>query len=1086
MAMFEPGQQDYISKLNYLAGLVGLAQGDKGWSPQIVTVIDGARVVLQIADWVGGTGTKPTAGQFLGDGVLVTNIANAINVRGGTGPKGDKGDDGETGPSNVLTIGTVTEGPADATISGTSPSQVLNLVIPKGDKGDDGDVGPSNILTIGTVTEGPADATITGTSPSQVLNLVIPKGDKGDKGDDGDAATLTVGTVTTGAPGTGVIINNSGTSSAAVLDFTIPRGDKGDQGVKGDPGDAATITVGTVTTGAPGTNATVTNVGTSSAAVLDITIPRGDPGTGSGYVASVNGVMPDGGGNVELDPSDIGAVEEAPSNGKDHARKDGAWVEIEPGVSSWNDLTDKPAVIAAGATAADARSAIGAGTSNFDGDYNNLSNKPTIPAAQQQTDWDAVSGITSIANKPAVIAAGATQAAARTAIDAAGVSASNTFSGAQTFSSSINVLGNFVLKSNSASIQSEATSGGAFFNISAGWLGTASGVGCDLNLSSGSINNPSNTTGNGGEVYIQSGTNFFTPDKEGSIILKHGYKTPVLELPNDLSFVVNGQAGTAGQVLTSAGAGNPVAWANAPALGTAAALDVPATGDATTSQVVKGDDTRLSDSRTPTGVAGGVLSGNYPNPSFAVDMATQAELNVVAGAKLDKGYATHTDTAGDSGITWPALQFLVQKFTAAVSIAGAIRFAGIRRYEFDSSQNNSGSGHHVGGMDWYVHKGSGNPNIAIGHEAKVDIETAATISVVAATESQVSSNAGTIGNLYGHRAQITGNAGTIGTFVGYRPDVISSSGTLGEVIGLEFPDLSAFSATQRSTLVNRDPGAPILSAAPIIDQSLTYAAPSATGFTVTVPDKRQMLLLTPAAAYAAGTINFPAKSGVADGQFMEITTSQAVTAVTWGANGASYVLYGPAGLAAGQTVRFRYFAALDWWVFVSGDAPSSGDSVPPGTVVFHAANTPPAGYLKANGAAVSRSTYAALFAVIGTTYGTGDGSTTFNVPDLRGRFVRSWDDGAGRDTSRVFGSVQTDDNKDHTHGGSALTAGGHSHTIPAYGSYFLSASGSFTGMQNASTTSTSYDPGHNHSLNISSSGTESRPINIALLACIKY
>lgn len=316
-----------------------------------------------------------------------------------------------------------------------------------------------------------------------------------------------------------------------------------------------------------------------------------------------------------------------------------------------------------------------------------------------------------------------------------------------------------------------------------------------------------------------------------------------------------------------------------------------------------------------------MLAGTYPNPGFAVDMATQAELNAVEEAKLDKGYATHTDTAGDSGVTWPALQFLVQKFAAAVSIAGAIRFAGIRRYEFDSSQNNSGGGHHVGGLDWYVHKGSGNPNIAIGHEAKVDVETAATISVVAATESQVSSNAGTIENLYGHRAQITGNAGTIGTFVGYRLDVTSSSGTLGEVIGLEFPDLSAFSATQRSTLVNRDPGAPILSAAPIIDQSLTYAAPSATGFTVTIPDKRQMLLLTPAAAYAAGTINFPAKSGVADGQFVEITTSQAVTAVTWGANGASYVLYGPAGLAAGQTVRFRYFAALDWWVFVSGDAP---------------------------------------------------------------------------------------------------------------------------------------------------------------------
>lgn len=422
MAMFEPGQQDYITKLNYLAGLVDLAQGDKGWSPQIVTVIDGDKVVLQILDWIGGAGTKPASGQFLGDGELVTDIEDAVDVRGGPGGPG---------PSNVLTIGSVTEGPADATITGTSPSQVLNLVIPKGDKGD-----------------------------------------SGDSGDDGDAATLTVGTVSTGAPGTNVIINNSGTSSAAVLDFTIPRGDKGDKGDegdkgdKGDSGDAATITVGTVTTGAPGTDAIVTNVGTSSAAIFDITIPRGDPGEGSGDVASVNGVMPDEGGNVELDPSDIGAIEEAPIDGKDYARKDGDWVEIEPGVFSWNDLEDKPAFIGAGATTADARSAIGAGTSDFDGDYNNLSNKPTIPAAQQQTDWNAVSGIMSIANKPSVIAAGADQAAARIAISAA--STSDLASKQDTLVSETNIKsinGESVLGSGDLSVSGVPT-GSVIFSVS--------------------------------------------------------------------------------------------------------------------------------------------------------------------------------------------------------------------------------------------------------------------------------------------------------------------------------------------------------------------------------------------------------------------------------------------------------------------------------------------------------------------------------------------------------------------------------------------------------------------------------------------
>ena len=70
---------------------------------------------------------------------------------------------------------------------------------------------------------------------------------------------------------------------------------------------------------------------------------------------------------------------------------------------------------------------------------------------------------------------------------------------------------------------------------------------------------------------------------------------------------------------------------------------------------------------------------------------------------------------------------------------------------------------------------------------------------------------------------------------------------------------------------------------------------------------------------------------------------------------------------------------------------------PAGSVIYHAANTPPTGFLKADGSAVSRSTYSDLFAAIGETYGAGDGSTTFLVPDLRGEFMRGWDDSRGVD-----------------------------------------------------------------------------------------
>ena len=70
-----------------------------------------------------------------------------------------------------------------------------------------------------------------------------------------------------------------------------PKGDPGDTGPAGADGLAATVEVGTVTTGAPGTDAAVENVGTPTAAVLNFTIPRGNPGSGGGGDASFPAVM---------------------------------------------------------------------------------------------------------------------------------------------------------------------------------------------------------------------------------------------------------------------------------------------------------------------------------------------------------------------------------------------------------------------------------------------------------------------------------------------------------------------------------------------------------------------------------------------------------------------------------------------------------------------------------------------------------------------------------------------------------------------------------------------------------------------------
>lgn len=158
----------------------------------------------------------------------------------------------------------------------------------------------------------------------------------------------------------------------------------------------------------------------------------------------------------------------------------------------------------------------------------------------------------------------------------------------------------------------------------------------------------------------------------------------------------------------------------------------------------------------------------------------------------------------------------------------------------------------------------------------------------------------------------------------------------------------------------------------------------------------------------------------------------------------------------------------------------SGSAGPTGSVIMFAANTPPAGYLAANGAAVSRSTYAALFAIIGTTFGSGDGSLTFNLPDLRGNFMRAWDNGRGIDSGRAFGSSQAASN-----GPISLTDPGHVHTYQVG----TAVSNTYGGGSLPGTNANIQTPntgGAVTGITVNGSGPEARPINIALLACIKY
>ena len=143
---------------------------------------------------------------------------------------------------------------------------------------------------------------------------------------------------------------------------------------------------------------------------------------------------------------------------------------------------------------------------------------------------------------------------------------------------------------------------------------------------------------------------------------------------------------------------------------------------------------------------------------------------------------------------------------------------------------------------------------------------------------------------------------------------------------------------------------------------------------------------------------------------------------------------------------------------------STSSVMPAGAILAFAMQSNPNGWIVCNGQSVSKQTFPALFNAIGYTYG-GAGDY-FNVPDLRGYFVRGWDNGRGVDSGRVFGSNQADEFKSHTH---TYTLTYNYQTNVPIGSPNAAQVG-FTPNTNTGATG----------------GSETRPKNIAMNYCIKY
>lgn len=171
-------------------------------------------------------------------------------------------------------------------------------------------------------------------------------------------------------------------------------------------------------------------------------------------------------------------------------------------------------------------------------------------------------------------------------------------------------------------------------------------------------------------------------------------------------------------------------------------------------------------------------------------------------------------------------------------------------------------------------------------------------------------------------------------------------------------------------------------------------------------------------------------------------------------------------------------------------------AAPPGQVAYFACESPPTGWLKRNGAAYSRTAYPALFAEIGTKFGAGNGTTTFNVPDDRELMDKAWTDGLNAaDPGRVLFSTQAGQIESHNHTGYTNSTGAHQHTMQfireRITSGFVPDGGNAVfGDQESDGVQTlvsSSAGAHNHTLNIGfTGGNENRVANRAYLACIKY
>jgi len=254
------------------------------------------------------------------------------------------------------------------------------------------------------------------------------------------------------------------------------------------------------------------------------------------------------------------------------------------------------------------------------------------------------------------------------------------------------------------------------------------------------------------------------------------------------------------------------------------------------------------------------------------------------------------------------------------------------------------------------------------------------------------------------------------------------------------------------------------------------------------PDIGDLVRVTDGADWATTNLTVARNGSTIEGDASDMTMNLGGVSVDFVYDGSTWQIYTQVGIggegivvteSGTQTLTNKTLDAPSFSnaVFTGdGSALTGIVTTLAGALSAFAFTSVPTGWLECDGSAVSRTTYSDLFAAIGDTFGAGDGSTTFAIPDLRGEFIRGWDNGRGIDASRALGSAQGAEFESHQH----------QHPLninTGYGLPYGDAPHSGFDQEIVG----NEDEGNETGVLVSATGgSETRPRNISMMYCIKF